>query len=287
MSSSNSPITRPVLRWHGGKFRLRDWVIKHFPPHGVYVELFGGVYSVGLAKRPARIEVYNDLDECVVNLFRILRDREQSEQLRRQIELTPFSRAEFADCWTRSTDPIEDARRLIVRSFQAIGAKGSLSRNGWRTRTSKAIWSPCVSWNGWPEEIPLFMARLKDTIIECKPWPEILDIYDAPDALIYADPPYIHSTRDDDHKNVYEHEMTDAEHAFLLYRLRRAKGMVALSGYAHPMYDEALVGWHRFETAARAQTNAPRVEVLWLNPAAGARLQTSLFDSQHILGATA
>ncbi len=75
--------TRPVIRYYGGKWRLAEWVIGHFPKHRCYVEAFGGAASVLMKKKPARAEVYNDMNGEVVNLFRVLRDVDQSEELRR------------------------------------------------------------------------------------------------------------------------------------------------------------------------------------------------------------
>lgn len=270
---------RPVLRYHGGKWRLAEWVISHFPPHSVYVEPFGGAASVLMQKEPVRIEVYNDLDDRVVDLFRILRDPDKAELLRRAIEFTPFSRTEHAMSWDPTEDEIEAARRLIIVMFQSIGNKNSRSRNGWRTRTEKAVWSPCISWNGWPKEIPAFVSRLKSTIIECKPWQEILDLYDGEGALFYVDPPYVHSTRSGGHWEVYEHEMTDDQHRELCLHLCRLRGMVVLSGYPNPIYKELLPAWQMECISARAQTNAPRTEAIWLNPAAMAALsQRPLFE---------
>ena len=265
---------RPVLRYHGGKWRIADWVISHFPPHEVYIEAFGGAASVLMNKAPSRIEVYNDLNAGVVNLFRILRDPTQADALRRLVELTPFSRDEFEACWEVCDDAIEEARRLIVRSFQSIGNKDRLSRNGWRTRTAKSHWSPCVAWNGWPDAIPAYVQRLKDAIIENLTWQEIVNVYDHENTLFYLDPPYVFGARSNGHTKVYAHEMSDADHLELLERLQAVKGMVVLSGYHHPMYDAALQGWPHFETEARAQTNSPRREVVWLNPAASRRQQS-------------
>lgn len=282
--SAGRVIRRPALRYHGGKWRLAPWIIQHMPRHEVYVEPFGGAASVLLRKQPSRIEVYNDVDESVVNLFRILRDPARAEALRLAVTLTPFSRREFAACWAVSEDPIEEARRLIVRSFQALGNKHRLSRNGWRTRTAKARWSPCVAWNGWPDEIPAFVARLREVILEALDWEKLLDIYDDRSALLYVDPPYVHETRSPGHKEMYISELTNEDHARLLDRLKGAKGMVMLSGYAHPLYEEALKGWRRLETPARAQTNVPRTEVLWLNRACQRALEVARQGDLQLVG---
>lgn len=266
---------RPVLRYHGGKWRIAPWLVSLMPPHECYVEPFAGGGSVLLTKPQSEIEVYNDLDECVVNLFRILRDPEQAERLRQSVELTPFARAEFEACWAVADNPLEEARRLIVRSFQAIGNKSRLSRNGWRTRTPKSHGSPCTAWNGWPDQVPAFVMRLRETIIECRPWQDVLGLYDDASTLFYVDPPYLASTRSDGYRKVYAHEMTEADHVELLDRLNAAKGLVMLSGYRSELYDAALPNWTRLEQHARAQHNRARVEVVWLNPRAAAATQQS------------
>jgi DNA adenine methylase len=64
--------------------------------------------------------------------------------------------------------------------------------------------------------------------------------------------------------------MTDADHEMLLEYLQSLKGMVMVSGYPHPMYDDALSGWKRVEKKALAggSKDKERIEVLWINPAA-------------------
>ena len=95
--------TRPILRWHGGKWILAPWIISHFPAHKCYVEPFGGAASVLLRKARSYAEVYNDLDGEVVNLFRVA--REHGAELRQRLHLTPFSRLDFAESYEPSKDP--------------------------------------------------------------------------------------------------------------------------------------------------------------------------------------
>lgn len=259
------------MRYQGGKWRMAPWIIGLFPPHHAYVEPFGGGASVLLQKPRSPIEVYNDLDEGIVGVFRVLRDPVLSEQLAQACALTPFSRAEFMAAWTDSPDPVENARRTVVRSQQGIGAKKRASRNGWRTRLSGG--SPSSTWARWPDQVRSWCERLQGVALECTTWQRMVEIYDKKTTLFYCDPPYLLHTRAWDHREIYEHEMSDADHAELLVRLRAVDGMVVLSGYHSDLYDSMLGDWTRLERHARAQGNRPRVEVVWLNPAAAAATQ--------------
>lgn len=266
-------ITRPVLKYHGGKWRVADWVLAHLPPHHTYVEPFGGAGSVLLRKAPSPIEVYNDLDDDVVRLFRVLRDPAQAEELRRVVELTPWSRAEFHSCWERPeglTD-VELCRRLLVRSFQAVGAKRARSRNGWRARADHV--SPTGAWRSWPEQIPRYVERLRAVLIESVPAARLFPLYDSAQTAWFVDPPYLHATRAWDHRSIYAHELTFDDHVALLEQLQGLDGAVLLAGYRSELYDDTLTSWRRVDVRARAQGNQPRVESMWLNPAAVAGLR--------------
>ena len=82
-------VSRPALRYHGAKFRLAPWVLRHFPAHGTYVEPFGGAAGVLLQKPRSYAEVYNDLDGEMTNFFRVLRDPVRRAALTEALVLTP------------------------------------------------------------------------------------------------------------------------------------------------------------------------------------------------------
>lgn len=277
------PPSRPVLRWHGGKWLLAPWIINHFPSHRVYVEPFGGAASVLLRKERAYAEVYNDLDGDVVNLFRVLRDAEQARALRHALRMTPFARAEFARAYERSDCPIEAARRLVVRSFMGFGSNGHAATpaggpsTGFRASSHKSGTTPAQDWANYPDVLPLIADRLRGVFVESKPALEVLRYHDTPMTLHYVDPPYVHETRgkQSQHlvKHMYRHELTTADHIALLAGLRELSGMVVLSGYPHALYDDALADWHRVEREALADGARKRIEVLWINPAAWSALE--------------
>ena len=104
---------RPPVKWHGGKHYLARRICELFPAHHTYVESFGGAASVLLNKEPVSVEIYNDLDERITRLFRVL--REEGQELRRRLTLTPYSEIEFEDAEDPCDDDIERARRDFVR----------------------------------------------------------------------------------------------------------------------------------------------------------------------------
>ena len=127
-------MKRPMALHHGGKFRLRKWVLSHFPTHRVYIEPFGGMASVLMEKARADLEVLNDLDYQIVNLYRVMRDPVASIRLVEALNLTPYARAEFDSAYEPCTDPVEMARRYLIRAFMGFGANSATCpyKNGFR-----------------------------------------------------------------------------------------------------------------------------------------------------------
>ena len=262
---SPSP-TRPLLRYHGGKWMLAPWIISQFPEHRSYVESFGGGGSVLMRKPRSFTEIYNDLDGEIVNVFRVARDR--GKDLVRALELTPFSRVEFEHAYESTEDPIESARRTVIRSFMGFGSDGvhSTHKTGFRGKSDRSGTTPCHDWRNYPEALRAIIERLQGVVIEQKPAIEVIERYDASNALHYVDPPYVHSTRVRvDAARGYRHEMTDADHIALAELLNRCAGAVILSGYGCPLYDDLYKNWERIEkTGPFADGALVRTEVLWM-----------------------
>ncbi|WP_085032272.1 DNA adenine methylase [Ensifer aridi] len=294
---SNAP-TRPVLRWHGGKWKLAPWIIGHFPSHRVYVEPFGGAASVLIRKPRAYAEVYNDLDDEVVDLFRMLRDPAQACRLHELLKLTPFARTEFKAAYEATDDVIERCRRLVIRSFMGFGSNAHASQakghrsTGFRATSNRSGTTPATDWANYPAALGALVERLQGVVIENRPAIEVMAQHDREGTLHYVDPPYMHETRAQGNKydlgwRMYRHELADRDHEELLDFLRKVAGMVVLSGYDAPLYKDMLADWSRLEKETFADGARARTEVLWLNPAATEQLaaeqrasayrQTSLF----------
>lgn len=259
---------RPLVRYHGGKWRLAPWIISHFPEHRTYVEPFGGGGSVLLRKPRSYAEVYNDLDGEIVNLFRVVRD--QGEAFVKAIRLTPFAREEFVQAYEPTPDCFEQARRTMVRSGMGFGSSGtsSLIKTGFRGSATRSGTHPGSDWRNQPLNLEDVVERLRGVIIENTAAVKVMAYHDSPQTLHYVDPPYVQSLRTwckPGSKEAYRHEMTDADHVDLLRFLKTLKGMVVVSGYRCDIYDQELDGWTRIDKSAMADKAMPRVESLWLN----------------------
>jgi len=264
-------ITRPVLRYHGGKWILAPWIISHFPVHKIYVEPFGGGGSVLLRKDRSFCEVYNDMDEEVVNLFRVMRDSASALRLCDLLSMTPFGRLDFKAAYELSDDPIERARRLVVRSFFGFGS-GSFNRDystGFRAASKQTGRPHANDWANVPECLWHVTERLKGVTIECRDAFEVIRQQDHPEALFYLDPPYLQTTRPTSNRKQYRFELGISDHFSLAKLLKSIKGKAILSGYASDLYDRELYPeWRRVEKVAQASGQFGRIqrlEVLWMN----------------------
>jgi len=224
-------------------------------------------------------EMIGDLDGEIVNLFRVLRDPAQARELERLVRLTPYARSEYEAAYLLASDPIEQARRTLLKASAGYGADSLIyGRCGFRDNLTRSK-IPASDWANYPDAIAAMTARLSGVVIENRPAADLIRKHDTPDTLFYCDPPYPHSTRKGHGKRVhlYRFEMSDDEHCQLAALLRSVKGMVVLSGYACPLYDELFSDWERVERATHADGARDRTECLWLSPATKARLHPTLF----------
>lgn len=253
----------PVLKYYGSKFRLASWIISYFPAHRHYVEPFGGAANVLLVKEPSLLETYNDLNDQLVNFFRVLRD--QPEELIEQVDLTPWARREYEYCLDEIEidSPVEMARKLFFKLWMSISGQFTTCKGSWRRHTNgKRLFDPTAR----RENLINASKRLLSVQIENRDAFKLIRELDSPETLFYLDPPYIFSTRTT--STAYSHEMTNDAHrefAELLYDL---KGFVILSGYPSAIYEELFEtkGWQRVERAALVMGGATKIEALWLSP---------------------
>ena len=257
----------PPLSWHGGKSRFTSKIIALFPPHHTYVEVFGGSGAVLLAKQPSSVEVYNDIDPGLANLFRVIHDPKLCRRLERACRNTLYARSEFDLAREPSDDPVERARRFLVRhrmSRGGLGEQWSFSVKESRHGMGSEVWS----WLATIERLSRLHERLQRVYIEQSDWREVLQRYDDPETLFYADPPYQQDTRVGGR---YTHEMNRRDHDELIERVLLLRGLVILSGYQHASYKPLeSCGWVRRSCQVRAHSSdkrSRRTEQIWLSPA--------------------
>jgi len=287
---------KPPFPYYGGKSRMAPMIAALLPKHRVYVEPFAGSASVLFAKTPSAHEVLNDLDGNVVTFFRVLRDR--ADELVAVLARTPYSREEYRLADLRGEMPeLERARRFFIRCAQSFNAAGSgnAKRASWSNGARRGS-SRATTVRDAVDRLDVIAERLRAVVIENRSYEVLLPIYDAPDVVMYVDPPYLGSTRtslDGRRKQDYEHDLTtEEEHRHLGELLKATDAAVLLSGYPSALYDQLYDGWHRIEIGTqrasanrRGNTGAPATEVLWSNrPLA---TQSTLDDLEPAEGAAA
>lgn len=184
---------------------MASWIRNLLPYHTVYCEPFGGSFSVGLSMpQPTGSNyrlVYNDSNEHVSNFFRVLRDH--SSELKRVIELSPYSRIDFQNSCDfiyninrkviskKDIDPIEWARNYLIFNRQSFSGKEdgtwSVAREGENV---------AVTWAGLPLMISALAQKLKGVYIECGDYSDVIKRWDSECTAIYCDPPYLGVEKD-------------------------------------------------------------------------------------------
>lgn len=258
-----------LIRWAGGKGRQLGDLLPLIPTTGTYVEPFGGGASVLLNRPKAPVEVYNDLDGALVNLFQVVRDR--GPELYEYLLHVPYSRTEFERClsFDSVTDPLRRAAAFYTMVNQSISGKRLARRGDWaRGRLDNLA----ERWYDRIDNLAGIIERLRHVQIESRDALDILQEWDGPDVTFYCDPPYILDTRTK--RKYYAVEPGDEYHNALVDVLLEVEGSVVLSGYNHPIYTRLLDnGWWAdtygalavMQVVQQGETKQKRVEIVFRN----------------------
>ena len=247
----NSPF-----KWVGGKSRLRKYIVPLIPEHECYVEPFGGAAWVLFGKSPSPIEILNDIDEELINFFRVVRDR--PEELMASFDLELVSRAEFrrlAEADPRSLSEIKRAHRFYYLIMAGWGGEAryprfqsSKSDGGHGNRLIGAL-------KTLRKRIEPVHDRLKTVIIENQEWSECIDRYDGVASFLYLDPPYPGNGAN------YKHNMRlPLEHVAISERLRSVQGKWILSSYDTEEIRERFNDYNIIPVQAASGMKAAKME---------------------------
>ncbi len=267
-------IQSPVV-YYGGKARMRSLLAELIPDGGEpYCEPFCGGLWVLLSRKPAPAEVVNDINEDLINMYRVMQAPETFWRLQQMLDNTMYSRAELlrAGRLLDDPDPVVRAWACMMRCnlvHCAIQRKGAVSWG--RDRKSHIAICRYLSHR---LICPTVHRRLALVQIDCVDALECIRYWDGPDAVFYCDPPYHPDTL---RERPYVASSEGDFHHQLVETLLSVKGSVVLSCYDHPVYKPLLdAGWERLhkETVcstvyAKGKASRPRrVETIYRNPKA-------------------
>ena len=275
------PKARSAFGYYGAKNKVAAKIIKLLPPHNCWVDLFCGSASITLAKKPAPIEIINDIDQEIINVFQQLRHR--PSKLIKSIELTPYARDELRKARENSIPPndLERARVFLVTAMMSIngvlaGSKGGFSYSNSYSRSGKE--ARVNRWTNFPERLKEVSKRLRNIRIENSDAINLLEKFsNRPATLVYIDPPYLA-----DRTSGYVHDArNESFHIELLNACNKAKCMILISSYENPVYGNILTslrGWEKkvinTHTSGACGKRFDRNEVVWMNRVAIKALDT-------------
>jgi DNA adenine methylase len=277
------------MAWVGGKARMRTHILPLVPYTNTYVEPFGGVASVLAARRPSNVEIYNDLDMRLVNLFRCFQNGQTTDRLRQRLEATLYSRVEHHEAKriikAFNAKPIDQSMKPDVELAWAFYVLCNQSFSGnFRGPWGKAIGggrSMGESWWSRIQHLRPWIQRFSSVQIEYGDGIKVITDYDTVGTTFYIDPPYCASKATN---GVYMNAPDEAYYTRLVGALLACRGAVVVSNYDHPILRRLTkAGWavQTFESTAssavrgrhrpglkgkgNATAACARTEVLWRN----------------------
>ncbi len=229
-------MAKPLVPWIGGKRKLADHILPLFPQHDCYVEPFCGAAALFFLKEPSRVEVLNDVNGDLVNLYRVV--KHHLEELYKQFKWCLTSRQNWE--WLQATPvetltDIQRAARFLYLQKLAFG--GLVDGQTFGTATTSR---PRFNIFTLEQDLADAHYRLSNTTIEHLSWEQTIERYDRPHTLFYCDPPYW-QTEGYGCDFGFEHYERMAELA------KSIKGQMIISINDHPEIRQVFAGLHVIE----------------------------------------
>lgn len=225
------------ISWIGGKKILRKTILEKFPKDGYtrYIEVFGGAGWVLFGKEQGKeLEVFNDLDSNLINLYRCI--KYHCDALQKELEWMGISREQFWDSKCQlDIRGLTDIQRA-ARYFHIIKISYGSDRRTFGT--NKKNLSSSIDY------LIDIQERLKNVVIENKDFESLIKVYDRQGALFYLDPPY-HGT-----EKYYDTQFVEKDHVRLKNILDGIKGRFILS-YNDDEYIRNLYNNYNIEAISR------------------------------------
>lgn len=179
-------MPKPLIPWIGGKRKLADHILPLFPDHTCYVEPFCGAAALFFMKRPSEVEVLNDINGDLVNLYRVV--KHHMEELYRQFKWALTSRQNWHWLQITPVETLTDVQRAARFLYlQKLAFGGRVDGQSFGTATTSR---PRFNLLNLEHDLEEAHYRLTQTTIEHLNWADVIRRYDRPHTLFYCDPPY-------------------------------------------------------------------------------------------------
>lgn len=232
--------SKPFFSWMGGKRRLAKHILPEFPSHECYVEPFAGAAAIFFMKEPAKVEVINDVNSDLVNLYRVV--QHHLEEFVRQFKWALISREIFKwldDTPVHTLTDIQRAARFYYLQQMTFGAKVTGRTFGTATTTP-----PKLNLLRLEETLSQAHLRLSRVYVEHLDWQACIEKYDRPHTLFYLDPPYWETAG-------YGNEFGFEQYERMAELARTVKGKMVISINDHPDIRRAFSGFRMKEVSLR------------------------------------
>ena len=271
---------KPLISYYGGKQRLASKILKHFPPHSVYVEPFAGGAALLFAKPVLPIaagdnyrECLNDTSNLLINLYRVA--VKYPVDLNREIQSTLYSQSDYrrAIAICKNPDGYTDIEKAWAYYLNINISFANKLNAGWGISVTDH--SPCYTFMNRRINLPGILDRLKNVHVSCEDAIRCISRWDSPQTLFYCDPPYPNTCQG--HYDGYS--LDDWQN--LCNTLDNIQGSYVLSNYPQPIEPQSAqqrveiqavmsasgkdrVGVDRSKDCTTRTEEIKRTEVLWI-----------------------